>query len=203
MLYIRSALASVKRMYGLFARYVSGSEYDFYDPAATYPIGYRVKWYFGVYEAIVDGITGISPNSDTNWVKVLDSHIGATERSLYNSNRIMYEYALNRIFSANFRQYIDTVYTPYSDIYIDTVTVVQTTFLVGETIGDYIGESGSDTYVTETEIYASSSTYQFTIHVPTSLYNALGATSDIREKAFRYYADKFKPSGTTYTIQTY
>jgi hypothetical protein len=203
LLYVRATLYSVKRLYEIFTLYKSGSGCDWYDSGAAYPLGYRVKTIFGVYESLVDGNTGNATTDTTKWQQILDSYIGIEERVRYCSNKIVYEYALNRWFGTVFQQYTDTAYTHVSDIYITTAEPTYPTFVVGLTTGDAVGLTESTGWVSSTPIYTSASTYKFNIYVPTIVYNALGTTTDIREKTFRGFADRLKPSGTTYNIILY
>ena len=203
LLYVRATLYSIKRLYTVFTLYKAGSTYDFYDSGTPYPLGFRVRTIYGVYESLIDGNTGNPTTDTTKWEKILDSFIGIDEQVNFNSNKIVYEFALNRWFGTAFVQYANAAYTPLSDIYIVTGILVYTSFIVGETIGSYVGESASTGYVGETATFTSSSTYIFTIYVPLSVYNSLGATDTIRDKSFRFFADRLLPAGCTYVITTY
>jgi hypothetical protein len=51
--------------------------------------------------------------------------------------------------------------------------------------------------------YAGSSTFYFYVNVPLAVFNALGASADIREATMRSYIDRLVPAGISYGILTY
>jgi hypothetical protein len=200
---MQSALYSLKKVATNFYAFMQGSVVDYYDNTLTYSVGSRAKDYWGVYESQANGNTGNALSNTTWWVKVLDSYIGVNKQLNYNGNKIVYELALNDWFNTTFRQYADAAYTPLSDIYITTGAPAFTTFVVGDTVGSTVGDTMSSGYIGDTPTYTVASTYKYTINVPVSVYNSLGATATIRDKAFRQFADRLKPSGMIYTINAY
>lgn len=102
--------------------------------AGTYGKGARVRYKSIVYESLIDSNTDV-PTS-INWRVYLPSFVGVDERILFNGQKIILEYALNRYYLTTFRQ------PPLvSDIYIDNISPQISGFIVGSTIGSLVSES--------------------------------------------------------------
>lgn len=191
----------------------------------SYTLNSTVITYQGVYISIADnGIvgdplrfnnTGNNPdNSPSDWYKIAPTYIGAQERAQYNSQKLMMEYALNRLFRTNFKQptaWTDgTVssplgiwYTPTSDIFITTVSLGYYTFLSGD--GESTSSDSSDigsgsAFSTETVVTGTDTTYQFIVWIPTALSVALGISYI---QIISSVVNKILLAGTIFTIQTY
>ena len=110
--FVRVLLRPVKWLSSLFLDdYCKGSNAPTYNNATTYTMYDRVKWYDkGLYELRVSSSVGVHPTGDTlsktNWLKVLDCWIGADERVRWNSQRIVFEYAINKWFDVTSAPYI-------------------------------------------------------------------------------------------------
>jgi len=178
-----------------FIDYADGSSSAYYDAATAYVVGDRVYWSDrAVYEALSNTIA-IDPTDASIWKKILDNHIGARERVRYNSQKILFEHALNRWFD---------VYTPDPLIYITNNTVSASPFLLGQTgqTSSNVSRSSvySQYYLGNSPSYASNT---FTIFVPVAVFNALAGNNTDRENIIRNFADRFVLSGMIYDVQTY
>lgn len=166
----------------------------YFDIATNYNKGDKV---YGddraIYEALSNTI-GNPLSDDVIWLKVLDNHIGVRERVKYNSQKILFEFALNRWFNV--------LAAPL--IYIQNNTI-------------YTGTMVMDRSSTDSSVIARDSNYSqsymgnnpaynniaFTIFVPLAVFNALAATNTERENIIRNFADKYVLAGIIYDVQTY
>lgn len=164
--------------------------------SGTYFFGNKVIYNKAVYLCIVE-FTNNPPTDSYSWQQIQQNFLGVDERVLYNGNKVVYEYALNRWFGTTFRQP-----NLQSDIYISNNTRPTPVFIVGDNSSD----SSSSFLKTSSEFvidsYTISNIKNFTIHVPVAVYNALGASAD-RDRIFRSFADKYCAEGLFYDIQTY
>lgn len=205
-IFAKALVSQVKRLYVLFVYFMTGSvDAGYWSVATTYAKGELVRTVDGVYESLEAGNIGNAVTDTTYWLKVLGSFIGVNERVRYNSQKIVFEYALNRYFGTTFRQptsYTGTGTLPLSDIYITTVAPVYVSFVSygAEPLTSAVYKDRTIDFVFGDEVYLSASTYKFIIHIPAAVYSALGSTA---EQIVRSFADRYRILGTTYTIQTY
>jgi hypothetical protein len=195
--FVKALVSPIQYVVNLFlGSYRSGSPAPIWTSGA-YPLGVRVRYNFAVYEAIVDGTTDV-PTVATSWRLVQSNFIGVSERVLYNGQKVILEYALNKWFGTNFVQPNGT-----SDIYVTTNTVAAYPFLVGATED----LSSSTYYANSTEYiidsYSFTGNYRLTIHMPSAVYTALSTVSAMRDPIVRAFADKYIPAGISYNIVTY
>lgn len=188
--------------YNNFTDFLNGTSAGNYNFSTTYNIGTNVIYKFQVYQSLVNGNLGNYPDANPDkWLLVVDNFIGAYERMAYNPQKLVFEWALNHYFGTTFRQ----PGTGTSDIYILTTAPSYTSF-VSFTTEDgtsdvfTVGAGGSAIY--STSIFASSTTYQYEIHIPVAVYTALGSAS-VREAIVRNFADKYTIGGVKYIIVTY
>jgi hypothetical protein len=198
------------RLYRLFQMATTGSvDMGYWSATTVYQAGDLVRDLRGVFESVQDGNVGNDIGDTTYWRLVLESFIGYNERAKYTGQYLTLTYALNRHFGTTFRQ--PPYPSPYggsgtfSDIYVTTDAVVRTTFVIYDNTTDSskIYPTFSSGWVTVTPAYAVASSYRFTIHVPTATWTALGADDAIREAVVRSIADRYVPSGLTYSITDY
>jgi hypothetical protein len=197
-IFVQALISATDWLYKVFKSFRTGETLALYNPATTYAVGARVQYGFSTYESLANSNTGNNPaTSPQYWLLRNTYFIGAEERTMYNGQKILFEYALNRFFKTTFNQ------PPVlSAIYITNDVPVITSFLM------YPGYDGtslmyptySTAYMLPTATYAATSTYKFIIHVPAAVFAALGATAD---QIIRGIADKYAFVGTTYTIVTY
>lgn len=212
--FIQSLAAPLSWLMGIFNQYKNGGVLAFYDAVLTYAKGERVIYNYRVYESLVSSNTGNTPDTTTGyWLLVNNSFIGIYERSLFRANKLVFERALNRYFREEltlhgyigFRQ-PNSAFTPTpSDIYIETLAPTGLSILGLETIHpeSTIRSSVTGYWAFDGLVVAATSTYQFTIYIPTLVYGSINSDSTIADKIIRNFADKYRVSGTNYLIQTY
>lgn len=180
----------------------------------------------GVYEMInVNNllVSTVPPNVDTdNWIKVLDSFIGARERSRYNGQKLMLEYMLNRRFQvATYSiieweiQWIAGVPTPqpsppYQQIYIKQTVNSQSNFWLSNggagSLTSYMAAASTNQNYYLGNAYSAYTAIQFTIFVPTAVYASIqayqlpGVTAD---QAIVAVIDQYVQAGSIYVITQY
>ena len=183
----------------LFVDYKTGSTYSDFNVLTAYFIGDIVIWtdkcvYMASYvnaNGISEGFSGVFPNNTVFWTKVNENFIGVDERVKYNSQRLLFEYALNRFFRT-------------SGIYIENNFVTPTNvFAMGDS-------SQSSSYMPSNSVYQAdfmpdvptytTAIYDFTIFFPIADYTALGTSADL---IIRSFADVYNLVGMQYDIQTF
>ncbi len=188
-----------------FSDYADGFTGLKYNVGTNYAKGDRQRYIdHSVYEAL-DAIPAGNPPPDARWLKILDVWIGVRERINYNSQKIVFETALNKWFDTTFR-----LAPGLSDIYITTNLYSTNGFIIG------VDENESSTikipieqeyYILDAFVFG---TINFTINVPDSgaspipgWYTALGPDAATRENIIRSYADKYVMAGIIYQVSTY
>ena len=181
-----------------FGSYRTGSDATAWVNSNPYPKYALVKYSNKIiYESLVDNNTALP--TDVNYWRVAQlNFIGLSERILYNGQKLVLEYALNKWFGTTFRQP-----PTQSDIYILNNTISVQSFRVGLTEQDssLVGLNGSSEYVKLVEAF--SVTTNFSINCPVAVYEALDPTLLNNEKIFRAFVDLYVPAGVTYSIITY
>jgi hypothetical protein len=209
----------VRAMYGqlkylrdqIFTYYKTGIEYYNMQYVANWEAGYAggsgysinnpVLYGEAVYVSLIDGNISVPTSSD--WVKIQDNFIGVDERVMFNANKLVLEYAMNKRFSragAVFRQP-----PSLSDIYIVKNSMVTSVFILGYTEAQssisYAG--GSNEVIIDD--YTFNVFYNFTIMVKSSVYYQIDASGDpiLIDKIIRNFVDRYNTIGLTYNIETY
>lgn len=157
----------------------------------------RVLYKQKVYESLIDNNTA-PPTLQASWMVVQQNFIGVFERVLYNGNRLIFEYAINKYFGTRFRQPPNR-----SDIYTATYPKPFSVFVVGGSEGNssVVFANRSSEYVIDA--YDFNSFYNLTIFVPQGVFNALDPSAANCEKIIRNYADQYIIAGIIYEIKTY
>lgn len=178
-----------------FELYKDGSPYQRYDSLTNYVIGDRIYWSDRcVYEALSANI-GIDPTDAVIWRKIVDNRIGVLERVRYNSQKMIFEYGLNRWFDID---------SGDPQIYI-TRNSSTTSFLLG-------GQTGlTSSVLVNNSAYATSylsntftyNAYNYTIYVPIAVYTALASNNTDRENVIRSFADRYNLAGMRYNVVSY
>lgn len=187
----------------IFKWFREGNTAGQYNPATTYTFGSVLKYSRKVYlkNEVTTGYTaGIIPTNTTYFVRISESFIGIAERLMYRPDKLVLEYALNRIFETTFRQ------PPLvSDIYIQNVNTSDTNFGVGEldNFTSTIGETDvlSLYFISENDFVAGET--DFIVYVPLAVFNALASTDVERTAILTDVIEKYRLTGYTFKIQTY
>ena len=118
MSWLRVLLTPVKWLSDLFTEdYCLGSNAAYYDNAATYSLGDRVRWSDrGVYELRVTSSTGVDPTGETlsrtNWFNILKDYIGIDSRIVWNGQIIVFEEIINEFYGITSAPFIYCYETP-------------------------------------------------------------------------------------------
>jgi hypothetical protein len=190
-----------------FNGYKDGStfDYDLDDTFLFFPIGFVftkgdvIKYSKGIYVCIETfSFTGTIDLTKFN--KLQDNFLGVEERIKYNSQKILFEYAMNTWFSV-----------PNS--YIPNPIFITNNFIQSETIFLMGGSSETSSVMPNNSVYSVdymgnvpayiATTFDFTINVPLDLFNTLGTNAANKENTIRQFADKYNLAGTTYNVITY
>jgi hypothetical protein len=182
----------------LLTDYKVGSSYPSYSSMATYAKFDRVIYGQSVYESLVSGNTA-TPTDATKWKIYQDYFIGVNERITYNHCKLVLEFALNRRFYTTFRQPPSV-----SDIYITTNAPTTNVFVVGaiESKSSIVYTDRSLEFVINSYTFGTTF-YNFTVYVPTAVYNAVGSTENVRQNTFKNFIDKYNTAGLIYNVVTY
>lgn len=207
-----------------FTNYADGDASIDYAGGTTYVAGDHVRYVDNkIYErrrlnlttgAVIGNTTGIIPTNTDNWIVLLNNFIGVRERSKYKSNRVVFEWALNKWFKTTFRQFTgwdgSGNPTPLSDIYIQNIPVDLNSFIVGvnEAQSSDVWASDVEQQVSVINLAYFFNAYMFSINIPTAIYNALlpaepaGITTP-KDNVVRAFADNYTLGGITYLIKIY
>jgi hypothetical protein len=180
-----------------------GSTAGDYNAGTTYVFGEFINYQRRVYfrNEVTDGyVAGITPNTEEYFTKVLDNNIGLDERIRFGPQKIILEYALNRIFATTFNQ------PPVlSDIYIERNDSGEDGFFVGEDDEDTASAAQVDQYAEwfVAELDGDLSMADYTVFVPVAIWTALAGTSQERDNIILSVVNKFKLFGYTADVDTY
>ncbi len=168
--------------------WLGSSTYDKYD---------RVLYKQKVYESLIDNNID-NPTIQASWMVVQQNFIGVSERVLYNGNKLIFEYAINKFFGTVFRQPPNN-----SDIYVVVYNKPLSVFLVGGTEGNssLVYSNTSSEFVIND--YDFNSFFNMTIMVPAAVFSALDPSPANSEKIIRNYANQYIIAGIIYNVQTY
>ena len=172
-----------------------------WDISTEYGIGDKVtdKMFSSVvYVSLVNHNIGNPLNDKNYWEIWRYDVIPINIRKWIDGSKTRLEYALNYQFWTTFQQPGSLV---PSEINLEQLTPTAPSYLVGATVGDYVGASGSTAWVGETEVFEI--VIGFKINFPLILFNMLGDTDPQREATVRKFVDKYVTAGLTYTIYLY
>jgi hypothetical protein len=180
-----------------------GGSFTAYDALTTYTFGQYVSYQRRVYirNEVIDGYAaGVYPLNKKYWTNILKSSISANERAKFGPSKIVYEYALNKIFETTFRQ------PPLlSDIYITNLNVTDNAFYVGQldTATAFVSQTDQSAlfFVTQNDPVPNEADYA--IHIPVSVWTALAATNVERDAIVSSVANKYRLVGYNFQIITY
>lgn len=186
--YLRDLWFGAYRTGSTATPWVNGNTYDKYD---------QVNYNKVIYESLVMNNTDV-PTTTASWKIVQQNFIGLSERIYYNGQKLVLEYAMNKWFGTTFRQP-----PSQSDIYISSNSTAVAVFRSAdsEAFSSVVFTDISSEYVINDYTFAVA--YNFTIHCPVAVYNALDPNNINNDKIFRAFVDKYVPAGVTYNIVTY
>lgn len=176
--------------------------------AGPYAMFDQVLYQKKVYYSLKDSNADL-PTNTSSWKLIQDNFIGFEQRLQFNGHKLIFEYALNKWFSTQFRQPVTNepapdYYLPKSDIYLITNTLEISCFRSGESEVEstviLVDDSSEAVYDTNLNF---ATYFSLTIMVPVAVWTALSAVVVDRDKIIRNFADKYITAGLFYDIQTY
>jgi hypothetical protein len=187
----------------IFKWFREGNTAGQFNPLTVYAFGQVVRYSRKVYlrNEVTDGYSaGVIPTNATYFVRISENFIGIAERLMYRPDKLVLEYALNRIFETTFRDL-----PLISDIYIENVNTSDVNFGIGEidTETATVGETDvlSLYFISENDFIAGET--DFIVYVPLAVYNALASNNIERTAIMNDVIKKYRLTGYTYQIQTY
>ena len=206
--WIKVILSPLQKFFDVsFLGYKNGDTSLDYNNVTTYNFGDRVIYTDkSIYEATytdADGVAqsfnGVIPTNTVYWTLINTVFIGSDERSKYNAQKLLFEYALNRFFRV--------AASPADQIYITNNFIDSgQNFLMNTGSNDSSLMPLNSMY--QIDYMGLFPTYQtntndYTIFVPIAVFTALGDTNDNRENAVRNFADIYNLAGMRYDVQSY
>jgi hypothetical protein len=179
----------------LFLEYINGSSVSPFDALVTYVAGDRVVYVDRSVYISIAGSTGTLPTDSTAWTLENSNYIGAIERSKYNSQKYLNEYALNRWFQVPGTTTTSLYGPSYNNIYIQINVAVSDSFVMGND-----GPDSSDMFNRSStgfmfNSYLIPTSSEFTIFVPSTI------TTDLQ--SVRAFEDTVVIAGIQYDVQNY
>lgn len=176
-----------------FIKFKEGSIYNVYSGVTNYTFGNRVIYSDrSTYELIVPTSIGINPLNTTNWVKLNDVFIACDERVKYSSQKILFEYSLNKFFMTS-GIYITNNFVDTGNVFVmnnsndDSSSTMPLNSVYQD---DYMG----------LDVAYNTDVYDYTINFPIADYASLGSDAD---GIIRTFADNYNLSGMQYNILTF
>ena len=206
--WIKVLVAPLQKFFDVsFLGYKNGDTSLDYNNVTTYNFGDRVIYTDkSIYEAtytnplgVAESFSGVIPTNTLAWTKINNVFIGSDERSKYNAQKLLFEYALNRFFRV--------AASPADQIYITNNFIDSgQNFLMNTGSNDSSLMPLNSMY--QIDYMGLFPTYQtntndYTIFVPIAVFTALGDTNDNRENAVRNFADIYNLAGMRYDVQSY
>lgn len=166
--------------------------------AGTYTKGTKVIFNKGEYISNKNGNTD-APTVAASWDLLNANFIGVNERQLYNGQKVILEYALNKWFGTTFRQ----PGAGASDIFLSTNSKGIPVFVSGGTEANSSASYGNHSTEFSIDAYSFGDFSNLSINVPIAVYNALDTNPANRDSIIRNFADKYVYAGITYQVVTY
>lgn len=147
--WLRVLFRPIQYVSDLFTRdFLKGANYDDYNNAITYSYGDRILWYNrSVYELRVTSSVGVKPTGDplslTNWMFIQKNYKGVDDILKYNSQRIVFEAAINDHFKITA--------PPYIYLYSGIATATQLSVYVPTTVWAAIGSNDDERFAAISE----------------------------------------------------
>lgn len=191
----------------LFTEYLTGSTYPYFSAGTAYIAGDRAIYTDDAVYQNLTGSTGVFPTDSTTWLQVNPSYIGAEERVMYNSQKIVLEWALNRQYQILPNPSDPTIWSGANhttQIYIGTNNVTSQRFIISttETYSSDLANTGAQIIVNGGQWMGSSFTPQpateFTVWVPN-----LTQYTGITNTSVYQYVQNYIIAGITCDVQSY
>ncbi|MEO6901557.1 MAG: hypothetical protein ABI241_00555 [Bacteroidia bacterium] len=177
----------------IFVDYADGSIYMPYNNVALYSVGDKIIYADKRVYQCKANCTGIKPSNLDFWFLINPIFMGARERIMYNSQVILYEYALNKYFLVTAAPYI----------YISN-NISSSFFVMGASSSTSSNMAANSLYSsTYMGINYSVTSNNFTIYVPSALFATLGTNDANRINAIRAFADQYVLAGINYNVIQY
>jgi hypothetical protein len=198
-----SLFGSMNYLSTIFSYYRNGATCGGYSSLTTYTYGDMVVFQRAVYfrNEITSGYaSGINPSNNSYWIKVLDDFIGVSEKIYFGPQKIVLEYALNRIFQTSFRQ------PPLvSDIYIVNNDTTYNFFDIGIDDTDCatipIVDTDADYYITFDD--GDPSIKDFTVFVPNAVLSALASSPTDQVSIISSVVNRYRLAGYLFSVTGY
>lgn len=180
-----------------FDSYIDSVNVPVWDSSTTFFPGVRTIYFDNsVYECVQTNSNTIPNSAPIYWRKIQDVYIGVTERLQYNSQIIIFEYALNKWF----RNIGAT-----DQIYIVTNQTESDFFQMAESEVLSSSMSMLDLYATEFMgvSFTALTQYDYTIMVPAVLFASLATLPSDSENIIRNIVNKYNMAGMQYSVDTF
>lgn len=206
--YLNSLLIPAQYLNNLNAIFREGSLPSLYSNVTTYSNGSIVLGWFNFTRAIFLSLINNNLNKPltdtTSWLLIVDNFIGVNERLLYNGNKLVLEWALNKYFGTIFRQppNIPDIYINDNDANYKNFFIANNFYIAGEIFND---ESRGYIINQLSPVVAASEGLNFSIYFPLSLYITLpGWTGPGSVDGYiTNFVNNYISAGLTYNIITY
>lgn len=176
----------------IFNNYANGTNNADWDLSTAYVVGDIVVYKNRiVYQCIVNNTNQV-PTNTLYWRQILDNYIGVYELLKYNSQKMTFEYALNRWFQSI------GIFIQNNDANFNTFWLANSSELSGTLANNSINQTN---YLSNGNIPISLN--HFTIYVPIAVYNNISPIYSNIEPIIRSFADRYVLAGMIYDIQTY
>lgn len=198
--------------------YVNGSLAATYSNTTTYTPGDQVLYLNRQVWINLATASGIPPtiNATQSWYLYNQDYIGAEERVRYNSQVLLFEYALNRFFQTG----VTPIVEPFNPggIYIQglSASLNRNPFLMGQTslYSSTMRNSGTgnqNAYLGNAPFSGNLNFNGFTIFVPIAIANSLSTASitivpiisSASNVIIRSFSDDYVLAGQQYNVATY
>lgn len=199
--YIQVQLSQVAKLHTrLFTYFYPTADYDLYSGSETYSIGDVIQYGYGVYECLVDGISGITPTNTDNWLKLQSNHIGVFERGKIKGGKISLEKYLNKFYGTafNYPSSANEIYITTNDndlIQLYSSDKERTTCTVTNTWAQTRHFTGDDF-----NVYSQNN---FTIYIPSAVWMVIDSTDVKREANVKNLISIYIPAGVQFNATSY
>lgn len=196
--------------------YLLGDQYlPLYDTSITYNFGELVVGWFNYSRGIFLSLQNSNLNQPLNnisyWLPIIDNFIGGTERSLYNSTKMVLEWGLNKYFGTNFSQPPGV-----SDIYISDLNTSIEPFYISDSVAPVVGGIGNIGSIGYVGVPSTPFTtvlfgINYIVYVPSAVYSALpgflsyptDSTAGNIDHYFTNFISNYNVDGVSYKILCY